>query len=55
MSLIKLLDTNFDFFFLLVSEFIPKILILFFEYGSELINSLLIINIENQSDQFEFR
>ena len=42
-SLIKLTYTKLDFFFLLVSELLPKILILFFEHASEFIDYLLII------------
>ena len=43
LSSIKLIDTKLDFFFLLVSELIPKILILFFKHASEFIDYLLII------------
>ncbi|MBP3193473.1 hypothetical protein [Natronogracilivirga saccharolytica] len=54
LAVIELIDAELDFFFLLITELIPKIVILLFEHFSELIDGLLIIDLENQFDQFEF-
>ena len=48
LPVIELLDAKLNFFFLLITEFIPKILLLLFEDFSELIDGLLIIDFKNQ-------